>query len=93
MIYAIILFGVLFVATGVVHGTLKPHTTENKWIKLTHYWLEIAVVIQGMIIINYLLFAMQVIDFQQVGIFVSFINGYFKLQNRIAKLGYGAKKY
>lgn len=56
MIYAIILFVVLFVATGIAHGPLKSHTTDNKWIKRAHFWLETAVVIQGMIIINQFLF-------------------------------------
>jgi hypothetical protein len=55
MIYAVILFVGLFVVTGIVHEPLKAHMTENKWLKRAHFWLEIAVVIQGMIIVNRLL--------------------------------------
>jgi hypothetical protein len=56
MIYAIILFVVLFIATFIIHKPLNAHATENKWVKRAHFWLETAVVIQGMIIINQFLF-------------------------------------
>ena len=55
MIYQIILFVVLFVITGIVHGPLKAHDTQKKWLKTAHFWLEHAVVIQGIIVINELL--------------------------------------
>jgi hypothetical protein len=52
MLDALILFMVLFVATAIVHKPLNAHETEKKWLRVTHYWLEHAVVIQLMIILN-----------------------------------------
>jgi hypothetical protein len=52
---SIILFGVLFVVTALVHKPLNAHTTNRKWLKTAHYWLEHLVVIQAMIIVSKLL--------------------------------------
>jgi hypothetical protein len=52
---SIILFGVLFVVTAIVHKPLNAHETNKKWFKTAHYWLEHLVVIQAAIIVNKLL--------------------------------------
>ena len=52
MKYSIILFIVLFVIIWVMHKPFDVHNTKfNKF----HEWLEIALIVQGMIIINQLL--------------------------------------
>ena len=53
MIYSIILFVVLFVVIWVMH---KPFDVHNTKLKRFHEWLEIALVVQGLIIINYFFF-------------------------------------
>jgi hypothetical protein len=52
---SIILFGVLFVATAIAYKPLNAHTTNRKWLKTAHYWLEYLVIIQAMIIMSKLL--------------------------------------
>jgi hypothetical protein len=52
---SIILFGLLFVTTAIAHKPLNAHTTNRKWLKTAHYWLEHLVVIQAMIIVSKLL--------------------------------------
>ncbi|WP_372521115.1 hypothetical protein [Candidatus Ruminimicrobiellum ovillum] len=53
MIYSIILFVILFVVIWVMH---KPFDVHNTKLKRFHEWLEIALVVQGLIIVNYFLF-------------------------------------
>lgn len=55
MTYQIILFAVVFVLTAIIHKPLDAHKTDKKWLKNAHYWGEIAVVVQGLIIANELL--------------------------------------
>jgi len=55
MTYAIVLFGILFVATALIHKPLNAHETKNWWIQKAHFWLEHLVVIQAAIIVNKLL--------------------------------------
>jgi hypothetical protein len=52
MTYQIILFAIVFVLTAIMHKPLNAHNTDKKWLKTAHYWGEIAVVIQGLIIVN-----------------------------------------
>ena len=55
MIYSIVLFVVLFVATFIIHKPLNVHKTQKVWLQKTHFWLEHLVVIQAAIIVNELL--------------------------------------
>jgi hypothetical protein len=55
MMYAIVLFGLLFVATALVHKPLNAHNTKNWWLQKAHFWLEHLAVIQAAIIANKLL--------------------------------------
>jgi hypothetical protein len=55
MTYTIVLFGVLFAATFLVHKPLDAHQTQNWWLQKAHFWLEHLVVIQAVIIVNKLL--------------------------------------
>jgi hypothetical protein len=55
MAYSIILFGVLFVATAIVHKPLNAHETKNWRLQKAHFWLEHLVVIQAAIIVNKLI--------------------------------------
>ena len=52
MKYSIILFIVLFVVIWVMH---KPFDVHNTKLNKFHEWLEIALVVQGIIILNHLL--------------------------------------
>ena len=52
MKYSIILFIILFVVIWVMH---KPFNVHNTKLNKFHEWLEIALVVQGMIILNQLL--------------------------------------
>lgn len=51
MKYSIILFIVLFVVVWIMH---KPFDVHNTKMKRFHEWLETALVVQGIIIINQL---------------------------------------
>jgi hypothetical protein len=55
MKYQIVIFMVLFVATAILHKPLNAHDTDKKCLKITHYWFEHAVVIQGIIVVNELI--------------------------------------
>jgi hypothetical protein len=55
MLYQVIAFVLIFVATGIIHGPLKAHKTDKFWIKAAHKWAEVATVVQGIIVINELL--------------------------------------
>ncbi|MBQ3834259.1 MAG: hypothetical protein II816_01910 [Elusimicrobia bacterium] len=50
---SIILFVVLFVVIWIMHKPFNVHDTK---FKRFHEWLEIALIVQGMIILNHLFF-------------------------------------
>lgn len=53
MKYSVILFFILFVVVWVMH---KPFDVHNTKLKRFHEWLEIALIVQGVIVINIFLF-------------------------------------
>jgi hypothetical protein len=52
MLCQIMFFVFLFAVTAIIHKPLNVHETKKRWLQVTHYWLEYAVVIQGIIIVN-----------------------------------------
>jgi hypothetical protein len=54
MTYSIILFTLLFIAIWVMHKPFDVHH-GSPWLNKLHEWLEMALVVQGIIIINMLL--------------------------------------
>ena len=58
MKYSVILFIVLFVVIWIMH---KPFNIHNTKLKKFHEWLEISLIVQGIIIINQLYFIILII--------------------------------
>ena len=54
MMCSVILFVVLFIVIWVMHKPFDIHHAKP-WLNKLHEWLELALVVQGMIILNQLL--------------------------------------
>lgn len=51
MKYSLILFIVLFIVVWIMHKPFDVHSSKT-WVNKFHEWLELALVVQGIIIIN-----------------------------------------
>jgi len=54
MTTSIIIFAVLFIATFLIHKPFNVHESNKRWVQEIHRYLEIAFVMQGLIILNLL---------------------------------------
>lgn len=52
MTASIIIFAIIFVATFLIHKPFTVHSVEKRWVQEIHHYLEIACVVQGLIILN-----------------------------------------
>ena len=54
MIASLIIFAIIFVVTFLIHKPFNIHAVEKCWVQEIHHYLEIACVVQGLIILNLL---------------------------------------
>ena len=54
MTVSLIIFAIIFVATFLIHKSFNIHEVEKRWVQEIHHYLEIACVVQGLIILNLL---------------------------------------
>lgn len=54
MIAAVVIFSVLFIITFLMHKPFNIHAVQKRWVQEIHHYSEIALVMQGLIILNML---------------------------------------
>jgi len=54
MTASMIIFAIIFVVTFLIHKPFNIHAVEKRWVQEIHHYLEIACVVQGLIILNLL---------------------------------------